>query len=241
MSFELIVITVGAFFAAFINAAFATGGVYILLLASSSVLHLTVAVPLQGMFSVGSLVGRLYYFWDHIRWPMVWAVILGGIIGVSIGANIFVQLNEALIALLLGVILIIFIWAPFQLEGLRIKHPFFWIGGAHGFIATLFGLGGLLQPLIIKTRLTKSEVTATLAGMMLGLDILKFLGYSAVGFSFAPYVPHIIMATIAGLAGAYVGKRITHRISEQLFRRVFKIMVSLFALRLIYKGLIGLI
>ena len=47
MDLTLIVIILGGFCASFINAAFATGGIYIMLAATSSVLPLTVAVPLQ--------------------------------------------------------------------------------------------------------------------------------------------------------------------------------------------------
>ncbi|MBX2839419.1 MAG: hypothetical protein KTR35_21365, partial [Gammaproteobacteria bacterium] len=63
--------------------------------------------------------------------------------------------------------------------------------------------------------------------------------YTSFGFNYLDYIPHIIGATITGVVGTWVGKRASHLISEQLFRKVFRVMVSLVALRLIYKGLVS--
>ena len=67
--------------------------------------------------------------------------------------------------------------------------------------------------------------------MTLG-DLFKIIGYGSLGFDYRPYIPHIIVATLVGFAGAWAGKRVSHRISDQLFRIVFKSIVTLVALRL---------
>ena len=45
MDYTLVIITLGSFLAAFVNAAFATGGVYLLLAAGSTVFPMTVVIP----------------------------------------------------------------------------------------------------------------------------------------------------------------------------------------------------
>ena len=95
---------------------------------------------------------------------------------------------------------------------------------------------GVLQPSILRTSFTKLEITGTLAVCLLVLDGLKASAYVSFGFSYLDFVPHIIGATIAGFVGTWLGKRVTHIISEQTFRMVFKIFVTLVALRLIYSG-----
>lgn len=57
------------------------------------------------------------------------------------------------------------------------------------------------------------------------------------GFSYRDYLPHILGATVAGFAGTWLGKWVTHHISETLFRQVFRGLVTVIALRLIYKGM----
>lgn len=232
----LVVITLGSFVASFVNAAFATGGIYILIAASSSVLPLTAAVPLQSAFAFSSLLARLVYFRDHINWRIVGGFAIGAIVGVFFGARVFVSLQEATIASLLGSLLLVLIWVPTPDWKIPFKHPFVIVGVLHSFLGTLFGVGAILQPAIFKTRLLKLEITSTLAGCLIAMDIFKMIGYVSYGFDYLQFIPHILLATLAGFAGTWVGKRVTHLISEKTFRIVFKWLITLVALRLLYRG-----
>lgn len=236
MDTVLIVITLGSFAAALVNAAFATGGVYLLLAASSAVLPLPVAVPLQSAFAFSSLVSRVVWLRRHIDWSIVMACSAGAAIGVYLGLRVFVSLPEATMALLLGCLLLLFIWFPRVDWRLPFRHPFFMIGGAHAFIATIFGVGALLQPAMLRTRLLKLQITSTLAACMIIMDVFKIAGYVAVGFDYLAYLPHIVLATLAGIAGTWLGRHLTHAVSERLFRLVFKWLITLVALRLLYRG-----
>ena len=53
--------------------------------------------------------------------------------------------------------------------------------------------------------------------------------------STSPFVPHIIVATAVGFAGAWAGKRINHRIGDG-FRLVFRLIVNVVALRLLWQA-----
>ena len=93
----VLAITLGSFVAAFVNAAFATGGVYIVLFTSISVLPVSAAIPLQSAFAAASLLARIHYFWAHIDWRLVRGFALGGILGVTFGTRTFVTLPETAI------------------------------------------------------------------------------------------------------------------------------------------------
>jgi uncharacterized membrane protein YfcA len=71
------------------------------------------------------------------------------------------------------------------------------------------------------------------------MDGFKFIGYGSFGFNYLDYVPHIIGATLAGFAGTWAGKRVTHQVSEKLFRTAFRVLVSIVALQMIYRSLSG--
>lgn len=232
-------VALGSFCAAFVNAAFATGGVYIMLFTSVSVLPIAAAIPLQSAFAAASLVARIGFFWQHIDWRIVRLFAFGSVVGVTLGARTFVALPEAMIVTLLGLVLLGLIWAPTFKRSLPIKHPFLFVGVIHSFLGTIFGVGGVLQPLILRTGLLKLQITGTLAACLLTLDVMKVLGYVSYGFNYFDYVPHIIGATLAGFVGTWIGKRLTHEVSETLLRKVFKALVTLVALRMIYRGLWG--
>jgi uncharacterized membrane protein YfcA len=233
----LITLTLGSFAASFVNAGFATGGVYILLLSSVSVLPVTAAVPLQSAFAFSSLVARIAYFRAHIRWRLVATFVLGGTVGVLLGTRSFAALEDNILRLLMGFVLLALIWLPRLPHLPGLKHPFLFVGVAHAYIASIFGVGGVLQPAILRTDLSKAAITGTLAACLLLLDVMKIAGYLSLGFDYLAFLPHIALATLAGIAGTWAGKRVTHHISDQMFRRVFRLLVSLVALRLIWTGL----
>ena len=237
MDYTLVIITLGSLLAAFVNAAFATGGVYLLLAAGSIVFPMTIVIPLMPLLAFSSLVGRLLLFWKDIAWRIVLAVFIGSIFGVYFGVNIFVALPEAFLSIGIGILLIILIWfGNFKLP-VNASKIFIIVGAVHSFIATIFGVGAFLQPAILRTELLKMQITGTLAACMLSMDIFKVFWFSNVGFSYLSYFPHILCATIAGLVGTWLGKRTTKMVSEQTFRRVFRFIVTLIALRLLFKGL----
>ena len=109
---DVVLITLGSFAAAFVNAAFATGGVYIMLLTSVSVLPLSHAIQLQSAFAAGSLAARIIYFWKYMDWYIVRTFLLGCLFGVYLGTLAFAALPENVISLLLGLVLLALIWTP---------------------------------------------------------------------------------------------------------------------------------
>ena len=98
---SVVIITFGSLIAAFVNAAFATGGVYILLASGSAVFPMTVAVPLMPLLAFASLVARVFFFWKHVYWHIVLAVFIGSSVGVFLGVNIFILIPEALLSLII--------------------------------------------------------------------------------------------------------------------------------------------
>ena len=241
MDLSVIIVTLGSLAAAFVNAAFATGGVYILLASGSAVFPMTIAVPLMPLFAFASLTSRVFFFWKHIAWHIVIPVFIGSSIGVFLGVNTFIMIPEALLSLIIGCLLLVLIWVGnFKLPTGSSK-VFVLVGAVHSFVATIFGVGAFLQPAILRTELVKLQITGTLAACMLSMDIFKIIGFSSFGFNYLTYLPHIVGATIAGFIGTWIGKKVTNRISEITFRNVFKWLVTLIAFRLIVKGIFGII
>jgi uncharacterized membrane protein YfcA len=58
-----------------------------------------------------------------------------------------------------------------------------------------------------------------------------------IGFAFAPYLPLIAGMIVAVTLGSYVGTRLRGRLSEALFRKIFKVLITVLALRLIINAL----
>jgi uncharacterized membrane protein YfcA len=240
MLVEILFVSVGCFVAALVNAAVATGGVYIMLAASSAVLPLAAAIPMQSALAAPSLIARILTFWRHINWPIFLMFAPAAALGVVVGAQIFVSLDEGMIALLLGGLLLALVWLVPKGVTLSLPRQFLYVGGLHGCFGTIFGVGLFLQPAILRTGLDRQQITGTLAICLLGLEIMKATGYVSFGFVYADYWLHIVCGAVAGIAGTLMGRRLGDRIPEQRFRMVFRILVTLAGLRLLAKGVMDL-
>jgi uncharacterized membrane protein YfcA len=69
------------------------------------------------------------------------------------------------------------------------------------------------------------------------MAVFKIVGYAANGFDYTPYLVAIGLSIAAAFVGTWVGKQVIDRISETTFRMVFRMLVTLSALRLLYVGL----
>jgi len=236
MLVEILVIAFGCFAASAVNAAFATGGVHLTLAASSAVLPLAAAIPMQVALNATSLIARIVTCWRHIHWPVFWMFAPTAAIGAIIGARVFVSLDEGVISLLLGGLLLALIWLGPQGRSVKLPKGFAFIGGIHGFFSTIFGVGLFLQPAVLRTDLARLQITGTLAACIMALGVVKAGGYAGFGFDFSDYLPHIVAGSVTSLLGNAMGHRIGHRVSEARFRLIFKVIVTLVGIRLVAKG-----
>lgn len=229
------IIVIGSFVASFVNAAFALGGAFIMLAIMTSILPISAVIPLHTPLLFGSLMSRTLLFWQHIHWSIVFQFSLGCLLGVYLGARIYVDLPEWIIASVLGV-LMLSVWMPNIKITKLIPKPFFHVGVVHSFMSTVFAYGGLFHVVVLRTGLKKMQITATLASSLLTMGVLKITGYTFFGFDYTPYTWVIVSAIGVSIIGTYLGKKMTHHISEDTFRVVFKSIMTLFGLRLLYQA-----
>ena len=62
----------------------------------------------------------------------------------------------------------------------------------------------------------------------------KLAAFLSVGIALGAYAPLIIAMTGAGIAATWVGRMTLDRMPERLFRTVFRIILTLLAIRLLY-------
>jgi uncharacterized membrane protein YfcA len=199
-------------------------------------LPIPAVVPMHSALMLGTSLGRSFFFWKYVHWGITIPFVLGCLIGAPAGTRVYVTLPEAVIALVVGAFMLAAVWFPPVRWRLRIRHPFFLVGILHSFLSALFSFGGVMQPLMMRTRLDRMQVVATLAVSLLAMNVFKVGGYAAFGFDFRPYALLIATALLAGVAGSALGRRMIERVPEARFRWVFKVLLSVLALQLFYRA-----
>jgi uncharacterized protein len=112
-----------------------------------------------------------------------------------------------------------------------------------GTIGGIYGIGGgsILAPILISTGRSPKEVApAALAATFVTsvAGVITFLILSADHHGpVAPDWPTGIALGIGGLAGAYTGARVQHRLPEMLIRRVLGVLVAAIGARYLWSGL----
>jgi uncharacterized membrane protein YfcA len=233
----LLAIVLGSFFAAVSNAAFSSGGAMIVLAVTSTVLPVTAVVPIHSTLLIGSTASRAIVFREHVDWKVAGPFLVGSLFAVAIASRLYFALPEKMIAIAIASVMLVAIWLPAVNWRPKLRHPWAIVGFVHSFLSTLFAYGALLHAVILHTKLSRRQIVGTMAVALTGMSVFKITGYTLNGFDYRPYFPTIAMAVVAAFAGTWVGKAIIDRISETTFRFVFRALVTLTALRLLYTSI----
>ena len=219
------------------NAVFSAGGALIILAITSTVLPIQAIVPIHSTLLIGSTATRVLFFWEHIDWRIAGPFLVGSLFGALIGARVYIELPEAFIATAISVLMLVAMWLPKITWRPRIRHPWVIVGFIHTLISTMFAYGALLHSVILHTDLKRQQVVGTMAGGLTGMGVFKIAGYVFYGFDYSPYLVTIAAAVGVSFLGTAVGKKLGSRLSEEKFRLIYRVLITITALRLLYVGL----
>ena len=191
-------------------------------------------VPIHSTLLIGSTASRALVFREHVEWPIAGPFLVGSAIAVALASRLYFELPETAIAIAIATVMLVAIWLPAISWRPRVRHPWAVVGFIHSFLSTLFAYGALLHAVILHTGLERRQIVGTMAAALTGMSVFKILGYSLNGFDYRPFAATIALSVLAAFAGTWVGKQVIDRISEATFRFVFRALVTLTAIRLLY-------
>jgi uncharacterized membrane protein YfcA len=99
--------------------------------------------------------------------------------------------------------------------------------------------GPLVAAIVRQDSRDRLQTVGTFAMAMTLQHAPKALVFGAAGFVFSEWLPLIAAMICSGALGTWCGLRLLQRMDETLFARVFKWLLTLLALRLLYQGLTG--
>ena len=216
---------------------FSAGGALIVLAITSTVLPIQAIVPIHATLLIGSTATRILFFWEYIDWNIARPFLVGSLFGAAIGARIYIELSDAIIAIAISVLMLVALWLPKVSWRPQIRHPWVIVGFIHTLISTMFAYGALLHSVILHTDLKRQQIVGTMAGGLTGMGVFKIAGYIFYGFDYSPYLWMIIAAIAVSFLGTALGKRLGHSLSEDKFRLIYRLLITITALRLLYTGL----
>ena len=114
-----------------------------------------------------------------------------------------------------------------------------------GFGTTFLGVfvsatGSLLAPFVASAALDRHSLVATIGALMTFVHIAKLLAFGFIGFAIGSYVPLMAAMIVTGALGNWIGEIALHHVTEQRFRLIFQLILTLLALRLLWEAIRGM-
>ncbi len=203
-----------------------------------------VAIPLHGVVQLVSNSSRAFIQREHLRWELIgrYAVLIlpMGFVGIGIAQNLPPEATRALI----GLFVLAATWRPNLL--LFGSHPeksdprmrFFALGGFVGLLNTTIGATGpLLAPFFLNLGLSRFEIIGTKAGCQILGHLSKLIIFGVVGFVYTDFGLLLVALSASVIVGTWVGSRILHQVTEGWFIILYKGVLTLIAIHLIFEAI----
>jgi uncharacterized membrane protein YfcA len=228
-------LTVASGLTAFLGISTGAAGGLLLLGIMSMVLPPAVLIPVHTVVQLGSGLSRAIMMWRHIMRGALPPFLIGAAIGAIAGAKVFVALPMGILQGILGVFILLATWIPRmgRVGNERARYVVL------GFGATFLGMfvsatGTLLAPLIAGSAPNRYSQVATFGAMMTAVHIAKLVAFGFLGFAIAHYIPLMAAMVATGAVGNWIGERMLDRIGERGFKVIFRSVLTLLGIRLVW-------
>lgn len=223
----------------FFTASFGAGGGVMLLGVMAQVLPPQLIIPLHGVAQLGSNAGRAAMSWRHIDWKLIGAFLPGALLGALLGSFVLVALPPAIMYLTIALFILYLCWGPKLPKMVLGKWGTSMAGAITTFITLFAGATGPLVAAFVKQiHADRFRTVATFAAAMSLQHILKVTVFEVAGFPLEAWLPLLACMVISGAVGTWVGLRLLKRMPDRYFHRIFNIVLTLMALRLIWQSFV---
>lgn len=234
-------LVVASFFTSALTAAFGVGGGIAMLALMGLFVPVAALIPVHGAVQLGSNTGRTWHQRANVRLDVALPFIAGSFLGALAGAFFVVQLPDAALKIVLGVFIIAITWA--KIPGLAaLGRAGMMVASAVLAVTTMFvgATGPLMSPILARILPDdRKALVATHGAAMTVQHGLKIVVFALAGFAFWQWLPLIALMVASGFLGTVFGTSWLDRLPEATFRKWFRIAITVLALDLLRRGLMG--
>ena len=199
-----------------------------------------VAIPIHGVVQLVSNSSRTFIQRKHVDWAILWRysalLVPMGFVGLAVAQSLSATVTRALI----GTFVLIATWKPGWLligthpERADTHRRFFLLGTVAGVLnMTIGAVGPLIAPFFLRIGLTRQALIGTKAACQAMGHLAKITIFGIAGFVFADYAIPLALLSLSVIAGTWIGSQLLERVSELWFKRLYRGVLTLIALRLV--------
>lgn len=202
------------------------------------ILPLPQTLLLAGIVHWFNDVWKLLLFREGIRWKLLFAFGLPGLITSFVGSSLTFRIPREILSRALGIFLIAYVVFIVFNRAFKLSQRLSVAisGGAlTGFFAGIFGIGGEINAVALSAfNLEKTIYIATAGAISFVIDSTRIAIYIKGGTGLEPFILSGFLIFIpASLVGAMIGKRGVERVPQEKFRNFVAVFIFLFGLKLV--------
>lgn len=239
-----IIFWIVAFFAAVLGTIAAFGISSILIPVALNLFSYETALVLVSLFHISGNIGRISFFSRKPDKNLVLFFGLPAVLSTFLGASLVGYVDESILRLLMGVVLVVYSGLGLLDHKLKFKASKVnsLVGGSvYGFLSGLVGTGGPLRgAILIGFGLERELYIATSGVISFMIDLTRIPVYLWKGFLQPQYYSYLPFLLIVALAGSYTSKFIVKRVPVERFTKIVQASILLVSLKLVYEGLTAL-
>ncbi len=234
---ELVVLLLASFAGSLLTAALGVGGGAFLITVMAAIVPPLALIPVHGVVQLGSNGSRAWLARRYTQWALVGWFALGAVLASIAVMVLLVKMEPGIIPLLIALFILWLSWGKVPAIGLG-EHP----GGlfSGGLLTTLLTMlvgatGPLVSAWLGHGKGDKWQYTANFSTCMSLQHLLKVLVFGVAGFAFYEWLPVMTAMLATGYLGTRVGLKLMGKIPDALFRQLFRWVLTVLALRLIWQ------
>lgn len=233
---DLVVLVVAAIVASAVSGAIGMGGGVALLAVMATVMESSAVVPVHGVVQMTSNLTRTLRLLRRVRWSIVATWLPGMLVGAWLGLRLYRGAGMPWFKPAIGLFVLAFLaWDRFKPERLRMPRWVFAPAGlGGGFLTITIGASGpFLAAFFLRDDVDRHEVVATKAAIQSIGHLIKIPAFLSIGFDYAGELRTIVPLLACVVVGTFAGTAFLHRMREDVFRKAFRLVLGLLALRLV--------
>lgn len=200
-------------------------------------------VPVIAVSALMTNGSRLFAFRDYFDLPRAVLVTVSALPFCLLGAYLYTRLSGGHVAMLIGAVLIALVPARrilTRLHGHLSNRGVAAAGAAYGLlVGGTTGSGVVLLSILLAAGLQGPAVIATDAGISLVLGAVKTVVFQSSGvLPLSSWIVALVIG-VAALPGAFIAKRLAHRLSLNAHTNILDVVVILGGALLIFQGARG--
>lgn len=231
---------VAAFLTSMIHGATGIAGGFLLAVAATPILGVKAVVPVLSITLLISHGSRAVFNLADFNKQAFVSVIVPAFPFIIAAALIYGKLSSAVIAFLLGTVVLLSIPLQRWTNARQIKttqNMLYGTGAVYGAIAgAAIGPGTILAPVLLGLGIGRQAFVATLAAIALTTNITRSIIYGVSDLLTQPYILLGIMAGVATIPGAWIGRSILRKLTDKRHARLLEWLLVLGGINFFWVG-----